>query len=119
MADMSLISRQAWCYMSGPGVRFDSPIDVQPGFWTVPRVRDALPADVMGFERLIHGGARWANERIFETIGDTRCDHALSADGRFVVIIYGPQLTYNQVRNVTIERVTDLGRNARIIVGRR
>lgn len=119
LAAMSLMSRQAWCYMSGPGVQFDSPIDAQPGFWSVPRVRDALPADVMGFQRLIHGGQRWANERIFESIGDTRCDHALSDDGRFVVIIYGPQLTYNQVRNVTIERVTDLGRGTRIIVGRR
>jgi hypothetical protein len=86
---------------------------------SVPRVRDALPKDVMGFQRLIHGGQRWANERIFEVIGDTRCDHALSDDGRFVVVIYGPQLTYNQVRAATIDKVTELGGKVRIIVGRR
>ncbi len=119
MAAMSLMARQAWCYMSGPGVLFDSPIDAQPGFFSVPKVRDALPRDVMGFQRLIHGGQRWANERIFEVIGDTRCDHALSDDGRFVVVIYGPQLTYNQVRPATIDKVTDLGGKVRIVVGRR
>lgn len=119
MAAMSLVSRQAWCYMSGQGVRFDSPIEAQPGFFSVPRVRDALPRDVMGFQRLIHGGQRWANERIFEVIGETRCDHALADDGRFVVVIYGPQLTYNQVRPATIDKVTDLGGKVRIVVGRR
>jgi hypothetical protein len=119
MCAMSLMSRQAWCYMSGPGVLFDSPIDAQPGFWTVPRMRDALPRDVMGFDALIHGGTRWANERVFAAEGETRCDHALSADGRFVAVIYGPTLSYTQVRGATIEKVTDLGGKARIIVGRR
>jgi hypothetical protein len=119
LAAMSLMSRQAYCYMSGPGVLFDSPIDQQPGFWTVPRVRDALPRDVMSFQRLIHGGQRWAADRVFEVVGDTRCDHALHDDGRFVTIIYGPQLTYNQVRPATIDKVTDIGRYAKIIVGRR
>jgi len=119
MCAMSLMSRQAWCYMSGPGVLFDSPIDAQPGFWTVPRMRDAVYKDVMGFSRLIHGGTRWANERVFEALGETRCDQALSDDGRFVAVIYGPTLTYNQVRPATIEKVTDLGGKARIIMGRR
>ena len=119
MCGMSLMSRQAWCFMSGPGVLFDSPIDAQPGFWTVPRMRDALPRDVMGFSRLIHGGARWADDRVFAAEGETRCDHALADDGRFVAVIYGPSLTYSQVRPATIEKVTDLGGKARIIVGRR
>jgi hypothetical protein len=119
MCAMSLMSRQAWCYMSGPGVLFDSPIHDQPGFWTVPRMRDALPADVMNFDTLIHGGTRWANERIFAAEGETRCDHALSGDGRFAVVIYGPALSYSQVRPATIEKVTDLGGKARVIVGRR
>jgi hypothetical protein len=119
MAAMSLMSRQAWCFMSGAGVLFDYPIDSELGFWEVPRVRDALPRDVMNFSMLIHGGTRWANERVFEALGETRCDHALSDDGRFVAILYGPYLTYNQVRPATIEKVTDLGGKARIIVGRR
>ncbi len=119
MAAMSLMSRQAWCYMSGPGVLFDSPIDAQPGFWTVPRMRDAMYRDVMGFSLLIHGGTRWANDRVFEALGETRCDQALSDDGRFVAVIYGPTLTYNQVRAATIEKVTDLGGKAKIIMGRR
>jgi hypothetical protein len=119
MCAMSLMSRQAWCYMSGPGVLFDSPIHDQPGFWTVPQMRAAMYPDVMNFSRLIHGGTRWANERIFEAIGETRCDHALSDDGRFVAVIYGPHLQYNQVRPASIEKVTDLGGKARIIMGRR
>lgn len=119
MAAMSLMARQAWCFMSGAGVLFDYPIDSEAGFWTVPRMRDALPRDVMGFSRLIHGGDRWANERVFAAQGETRCDHALSDDGRFVAVIYGPYLSYSQVRPATIEKVTDLGGKARIIVGRR
>ena len=119
MCAMSLMSRQAWCFMSGPGVLFDSPIDAQPGFWTVPRMRDAVYRDVMSFSLLIHGGSRWANERVFEAVGETRCDQALSDDGRFVAVLYGPTLTYNQVRPATIEKVTDLGGRARIIMGRR
>lgn len=118
MAAMSLMSRQAWCYMSGPGVLFDSPLEDQPGFYSVPKVRDALPRDVMRFATLIHGGDRWARERIFAARGDTRCDHALSADGRFVAILYGSTLTYDQVKSVTIDKVTDLGGKVRIITGR-
>jgi DNA-directed RNA polymerase specialized sigma24 family protein len=119
MAEMSLMSRQAWCFMSGAGVLFDYPIDSERGFWTVPRVRDALPRDIMGFSRLFHGGDRLASERIFAPSGETRCDHALSDDGRFVAVIYGPYLTYSQVRPASIEHVTDPGGKARIIVGRR
>lgn len=119
MAAMSLMSRQAWCFMSGAGVLFDYPIDREAGFFTVPRVRAALPADVMTFQRLIHGGERWAAERIFAPRGETRVDQALADDGRFVALVYGPYLAYDQVRPATIERVTDLGNKARIIVGRR
>jgi hypothetical protein len=119
MAAMSLMSRQAWCFMSGAGVLFDYPIDSEPGFWEVPRIREALPRDVMAFSRLIHGGDRWANDRVFAAQGETRCDHALSDDGRFVAIIYGPTLSYTQVRAATIDKITDLGGKARIIVGRR
>lgn len=75
----------------------------------------------MRFTTLIHGGERWASQRIFAVRSDTRCDHALSADGRFVVIIYGASRTYDQVRQVraaTIEGVTDLGGKVRIITGR-
>jgi hypothetical protein len=118
MAAMSLMARQAYCYMSGPGVLFDSPLQAQPGFYTVPKMREALPRDVMRFSTLIHGGDRWARERVFAAKGDTRCDHALSSDGRFVAIIYGPSLTYDQVKTATIEKVTDLGGKVRIIVGR-
>ncbi len=119
MAAMSLMSRQAWCFMSGPGVLFDSPLEDQPGFWSVPRVRDALPRDVMRFDRLHHGGSTWASERVFAPNGETRCDHASNGDGRFVAIIYGPTLDYSQVRSATIEKVTDLGNKARVVVGRK
>jgi hypothetical protein len=119
MAAMSLMSRQAWCFMSGAGVLSDYPIETELGFWEVPRMRDALPRDVMSFSRLIHGGDRWANDRVFAAQGETRCDHALSDDGRFVAVIYGPTLSYTQVRAATVDKITDLGGKARIIVGRR
>lgn len=58
MAATSLISRQWWVYMSGHGVFWKGPIDSQPGFAVVPRIRRAIAdfaADVMSWG-LYHGG---------------------------------------------------------------
>lgn len=58
MAATSLISRQWWVYMSGFGVFWDGPIESQPGFYVVPRMRKAIvdfAPDVMSWG-LYHGG---------------------------------------------------------------
>lgn len=58
MAATSLVSRQWWVYMSGHGVFWRGPLESQPGFSVVPRVRAALDAfapDVMSWG-LYHGG---------------------------------------------------------------
>lgn len=62
MAAQALAARQAWNYMCGPCVFWNSRIDRQPGFHVVPRMRAALAEfapDVMSW-RLLHGGRREA-----------------------------------------------------------
>ncbi len=101
MAVTALMARQAWCYMSGPGVVWDSePIGEMPGFTSVPRLARMLPRRLMRYEQLLHGGDRWAGQRVLAAAGELRCDHAIDRDGAFVVVIYGPPGSYD----VAIER---------------
>ncbi|MFH1574139.1 MAG: hypothetical protein ABIG68_09150, partial [Acidobacteriota bacterium] len=119
MATMALATGQGWTYMSGFGVRWDGPLESQPGFYEVPRVREVLPADVMAFRRFYHGGDLWRDERIFAAQGETRADHVEHRDGRFVVLIYGPGSTdLRMARPATIERDVMVG-PMRVVVGRR
>jgi hypothetical protein len=90
MALNAALAKQAWTYMSGFGVRWNGPIESQPGFRDVPAALRLLPEDLATFSRLIHGGATWQHERVFAAWGDVRCDHAFHEDGRFVCLIYGP-----------------------------
>jgi hypothetical protein len=58
LAGMSLVSRQAWVYMSQCGVFWHCPIESQSGFNIVPRLRESLKAvapDVMSWH-LTHAG---------------------------------------------------------------
>jgi len=46
----------------------------------------------MTFDRLVHGGASQKGKRIYAVPGtdsSTRADHAIHADGRYVVAVYG------------------------------
>lgn len=105
LAAQSLMSRQAWTYMSGHGVFWNGPIASQPGFAVVPKVRAALAAfapEVMSW-RLAHGGRRDAAWCVPEgcrggvyygdpgvASGPARVDQAISADRRRVVaVVYG------------------------------
>ena len=55
LAVMSHVTAQAWSYMSGQGVRWNSPIEAQPGFHEVLRTTAQLPADLYGWH-IFRGG---------------------------------------------------------------
>lgn len=93
LAAVSLVSRQAWTYMSSPGVVWHGPIESQPGFLAVPAIARRLPRDVMGFRTLAHSGDQWSAVRPLVAEGDRRFDFAAHDDGRFAGVAYAPRLT--------------------------
>jgi hypothetical protein len=97
LAAMAACARQAWNYMSSPGVIYGDP-DTFPqmaGFAAVPRLLALLPADVMTYGQLAHGGDTWKALRPLAAQGEVRTDFTLASDGRFVSIVYGPPGTYD------------------------
>jgi hypothetical protein len=121
MAIMSLMTRQAWVYFSGPGVISDEGERLQdmPGFREVPQVRTLLPADVMRYDQIFHGGETWARQRVFAAQGEVRADHVMANDGRFACLTYGPGgLHVPQTRAASIDRDVTFGNKARLVVGR-
>lgn len=120
---VSLLSRQAWVYFSGPGVKSDAGQRLQdmPGFRETCAMRDALPRDLMTFGALVHGGASQRGRRVFAVPSDdpTRADHAIHADGRFVMAAYGPSWKgVYQERTCQIEKRIDCGEAGYVVVGR-
>lgn len=120
---VSLLSRQLWVWFSGPGVISDEGQRMQdmPGFSSTPQMRDALPADLMTFGSLVHGGTSQKGKRIWAvpSTDATRCDHAIHADGRYVVAVYGPRWKdAMRERNCTVERRIDCGEAGFVEVGR-
>lgn len=118
---MHLMTRQASVYFSGPGVISDEGERLQdmPGFREVPQVRALIPADVMRYDELFHGGETWKAKRVFAAQGDVRADHAYYRDGRFVCLVYGPgSLDVPQTRAAEISVDHRFGNKARLIVGR-
>jgi hypothetical protein len=101
LAIQSTQCRQVWVYFSGPGVKSVVPERLQdmPGFWDTPAAVALLPKDVMAFSSLVHGGATQRGRRVFAVTRDdhTRADHAISSDGRFTCIQYGPSWQTNVV----------------------
>jgi hypothetical protein len=95
MAAMAFTARQAWNFMCSPCVIFDQPFEEMPGFFSVPRIAAALPADLMRFPTLIHGGRAGAVVRVPPGDSEARIDQALASDGRFVAIAYGPAGAYS------------------------
>lgn len=120
---VSLMARQAWVYFSGPGVKSDAGQRLQdmPGFRETCAMRDALPRDLMTFGALVHGGASQRGRRVFAVPSDdpTRADHAIHADGRFVMAAYGPSWKgVYQERTCQIEKRIDCGEAGYVVVGR-
>lgn len=121
MACMSLMTRQAFVWFSGPGVISDEPerIEDMPGWNSVAHVRALLPSDLMWYSRLFHGGDTWRNVRVFRAHEEVRADHAMHDDGRFACLIYGPgSLDLEQSRAAEITRDVRFGNRGRLVVGR-
>lgn len=93
MAAQSFIARQAWVYMSSNGVFYNGRISSQPGYWAVPRIRDAMEAfgrDLMAWH-LTHrssGDAALRSDAATE-LGDERIDQTIAPDGRIAAVVYG------------------------------
>jgi hypothetical protein len=127
MAAISLVTRQQWVYFSGPGVISNHPngerFEHMPGFSEVPRVVSMLPADVMRYDLLIHGGeASWGAVAPFLASGENRSDCAIyRPDGRFACVIYGPHpddVKPNPRKRLEIQKETRLGSKGRVVYGR-
>ncbi len=120
MAVMSLLSRQAWVYMSGHGVVWRGPLESQPGFWSVPKAVALLPKDITSWPSLCHGGDVWRYKRVFAAQGELRADHAFSADNRFACLLYGPSPTASIQAERAYQPLVNqqFGPNARLVVGR-
>ncbi|MDD5366953.1 MAG: hypothetical protein PHR30_16570 [Gallionellaceae bacterium] len=120
MAVMSLMSRQAWVYMSSHGVSWQGPLERQPGFYSVPKAVALLPPDITSWPTLIHGGERWAGTRVFAAWGDVRADQACSADGRVACLLDGPASVIQATPERPIVVTTDerLSPHVRLVVGR-
>ena len=76
----ALCCRQAWVYTAKNGVFWDGPIENEPGFREVPKVRQWIPKDVMTYSEAFHGGTTWANKRVLRADypdGRLRADHRL------------------------------------------
>jgi len=122
-AVMSLMTRQAWVYFSGPGVMSDEheSLTAQPGFADTPAAVNLLPRD-LHTGRLIHGGATWMDERVFAAEGEMRADHVLLSGQRWVCLLYGP--SWATVASavpeipVTVEQDVSFGATARLVIGR-
>lgn len=91
-ACMAAVARQAWTFMSGPGViLFDEPLESMPGFRETPAAVRQLPQDLMRFDILGHGGDRFRGTRIHAAVDQWRADFAIDpGTGRYVEVVYGP-----------------------------
>lgn len=119
---MSLMSRQMWVYFSGPGVMSDAGqrLEDMPGFLSADYIRSSLPSDLMTFQSLVHGGASQKGRRVFAVPGtdETRADHAIHDDGRFVCIMYGPNWrNVIQEKEARIGQIIECGDAGRIVIG--
>lgn len=132
LAAMALMAREGYVHFSGPGVisdcapgeiRGNNPpcngekLEDMPGFWEVPRVKQMLPADIMRYDALFHGG-RDSRRWYAATDHDTRVDHAWYRDGRTCVNVYGPNPgSARELKRGTITHDTVFGNQGRVFCG--
>jgi hypothetical protein len=81
--------------MISPGVIPDDPRSEpwgsSPGFNSVCEVRNWIPPDAGEFQDVFHGGddREFSPRRLYRAINDTRVEHHLHPDGRFIAIANG------------------------------
>lgn len=121
---VSLASRQAYVYFTGPGVVSNEGEDLRSmaGFDQVMEAVALLPDDVMRWSRLVHGGNRAGSWRVFgveDMPCDARADHTMHDDGSFIAVIYSPcGLNPKVVRPYTAAVDRTWGDKVRLVVGR-
>lgn len=91
----ALLGGQPWTFMSGNGVFWNGPIEIMPGFAEVARLPQFLPQDAATFPIVCHAGTRFQGTRILAAVDPTRAEHAIAADGRFIIVVH----TYEQAGN--------------------
>jgi hypothetical protein len=105
---ISTLTGQRWCYMSGQGVRWNSPIEVQPGFREVAKAVSSCPQNIFGWSTTRGGSANNPFKSPTGYYGDAgvstgpaRIDGAESG-GAFALLVYAGRPPY------TIEACRDL-----------
>lgn len=121
LALINWISRQGAVLFSSPGVRPDLREDITQiaGWREVPRARRLLPADVMRYSEIFHGGAgrEFSPRRVIDA-GSGRAEHAYHGpDGRFVVVGYHQDRVEPFLRDVRVDLDMPIGTKGRLIVG--
>jgi hypothetical protein len=87
------MSRQAYVWFSGEGVKIRAGLKTEAGFWSTPRAVALLPREVMAWPLLHHSGDRFRGQRIVAAVGEVRVDCAQSGP-QFVCTIDGPRGDY-------------------------
>ncbi len=82
------VYRQVPTFMCSHGVKLEGRFKDVPGWHQTAELIQALPKDIMAFDRLFHGGDRFAGERILAATDRVRVDHAQADDGRCVMVVY-------------------------------
>jgi len=90
IAIANALGRSAFVWFSGEGVILERGLEVEAGFWSVPRAMRLLPRDVMTYQTIHHGGASWRTTRVVAAQGEVRVDGRISSTGAFAYIIDGP-----------------------------
>jgi hypothetical protein len=91
----ALLGGQGWTFMSGNGVFWNGAIHEMPGFEEVARLPQLLPTDLASFPVVCHAGTRFQGVRILAAVDPTRAEHAIHADGRFVIVVHTAEAAGN------------------------
>jgi len=92
-AIISTLTGQRWCYMSGQGVRWNSPIEAQPGFTEVPRAVAGCEPDVFNWSTTRGGSSNNPFKSPSGYYGDAGVSHGparidgAESGGRFAVLV--------------------------------
>jgi len=85
---VTALARAVPTYFCSHGVMLEGRFRDAPGFVEAPRLISALPADVMAYEDLFHGGDTHQSRRVVEAPPHCRADHAMKPTGESVIAIY-------------------------------
>lgn len=88
------MSRQAYVWFSGEGVKIRQGLKVESGFAATPKALNRLPKSLMSWPVLHHSGDRFRGTRILAAVDEVRVDCAQEGGRQFVCTIDGPAGNY-------------------------